>query len=250
MSTEIKPIHTPCKKCVFATYENNTQTSCFLNLLDKFKNNNIEILEAYDEEKEFYIINDKKCVGYREEKYFESRKLNEKTLQDKADYVLDKLKLNYSITINIQNFTARQLTNISSQISQLSIKPTNLYVIRYKQDREKYSYNFIENFISKCKIPKWKIKTILDDKEEYINVLHNVVNENKTTKFMLSIGEETEGINVIINTAQRIIYDDLSTFIVLADKNKKTILFNTDVYRFGIFHGQDILSDTTQYTII
>ena len=53
----IKPIHTPCKDCTFAIYEGKTQNGCHLNLLEKYKNKNLEILEAYDEQKEFYIIN-------------------------------------------------------------------------------------------------------------------------------------------------------------------------------------------------
>lgn len=250
MSEEINAIHSPCKKCVFAVYENKTQTSCFLNLIEKFKNNDIEILEAYDEEKEFYIVNGKKCVGYREQKYFESRKLQDASLEEKASYVTDRLKISYSITINIKNFTAKQLIELSQKISELSIKPTNLYVIRYKKDKDKYSYKFIEKFLESCKVPKWKIKTVLNNGEDYLNVLHNVVNENKSSKFMLSIDQEISDINHIINKAQQIVYDNLSTFIVLTDSRMKTILFSTDVYRFGIFHGEDILSDTEKYTVI
>ena len=62
MST-INAVHTPCKNCVFAIYDNITQTNCALHYLDIYRDKDIEILEAYDNDKEFYIINNKKCIG-------------------------------------------------------------------------------------------------------------------------------------------------------------------------------------------
>ena len=53
MST-VNTIHTPCKSCVFALYEDKTQTDCGLNYISKYRQkDNVEVLEAYDNDKEF-----------------------------------------------------------------------------------------------------------------------------------------------------------------------------------------------------
>jgi hypothetical protein len=59
----IKAIHTPCKNCVFAKYDGKTQTDCHLDMTTKFSSKGIEIIKAYDEEKEFDIINGKNVMA-------------------------------------------------------------------------------------------------------------------------------------------------------------------------------------------
>ena len=47
-NTIINPkVHTACKNCMFAVYEDNTQTGCYINRLEKYS----DVLECYDEEK-------------------------------------------------------------------------------------------------------------------------------------------------------------------------------------------------------
>jgi hypothetical protein len=58
----IQPIHTSCAKCVFAQYEGKTQTGCTLNRLKGFGD---AVVEAYDEEGEFFVVNGRRCVAYR-----------------------------------------------------------------------------------------------------------------------------------------------------------------------------------------
>lgn len=249
-SPTISPIHTACKSCEFAIYEDKTQTECYLGFVDRFKIADVEVLEVYDEDKEFYVINNKKCVGYREFKYFVNRGLSETGIQEKAEYVRDRLKINYDLTINIRNYSAAELQELAKEISKLSIKPNSLHIVRYKEDREKYSYRFIEKIISSTKVTKWKIKTLLDNSEEFLTAVHHIINENKSTKFMLSINKNFSKIAEMVDYAQKTIYDNLSTFVVITEKTKECFLFSTDVYRLGILNGVDILSETDKYTII
>lgn len=243
-------IHTPCKNCSFAVYEEKTQTDCLLGLLEKFKSSEIEILEVYDEDKEFFVINNKKCVGYKEEKYFENRNLSQATIGEKADYVQSQLYIKYSIVINLKKYDPKELKKLAEKISDLTISPETLHIIRYKEDREKYSYKFIENIVSLSKVPKWKVKTLLNDDEHYIDALHQVIQENRKTQFFLSIDGEYDKISNIVEKAQETIYDKLSTFLVIATENGESIFFNTGVYRAGLNQGIDILTDKDKYTII
>ena len=79
-------MNTSCKNCHYAIYEGITQIGCKLNRIDKWQQQT-EVLEAYDEEKEFYVIKDRVCNAY-----------NEWTYYDLTD-VYDIIKLPYTLLI-------------------------------------------------------------------------------------------------------------------------------------------------------
>ena len=66
-------VTTSCKNCAFAHYIENTQVSCDINRIDKFKENGVKILEAEDNEKEFYVIQTL-CSGFRSEAWEEAHR--------------------------------------------------------------------------------------------------------------------------------------------------------------------------------
>ena len=59
-------IQTNCKDCIFAIYSEETQTGCEASRTDIFKNQN-KLIEAYDEENEFYVVKGF-CNLYRDNK--------------------------------------------------------------------------------------------------------------------------------------------------------------------------------------
>lgn len=251
MTNEINLLHTSCKHCTFSIYKDKTQTDCYLGLINQYQNNQIEILEAYDEDKEFFVVNNKKCLAYVQDSFFNKHEsLKDLSLEEKAEYVRSKLRIKYAIVLNIKQYSPAELQIVFEEISKLEIEPTTVYLIRYKEDREKFSYKFLERIIKKWKLPNWKIKTILDPEDEYLSVLHYTINENKKNKFVLSINGDYTDMGGIIDRGQKIIYDDSGSFVVISNQSKETILFSTEVYRYGIINGIDILSEYEKYDII
>lgn len=61
---EVPILVTSCKDCVFADYEENTQTGCNRGKLDILKDRKIPIVEAEDLTKEFFVIQ-ATCFDYR-----------------------------------------------------------------------------------------------------------------------------------------------------------------------------------------
>lgn len=61
----INQTHTSCKNCVFAKYQNNEQIGCTLNKLDDYRNAGVNVIDVYDEEKKFHIIDGRFCLFYR-----------------------------------------------------------------------------------------------------------------------------------------------------------------------------------------
>ena len=58
-------LQTSCKECVFASYEGDTQTGCLAGRIEMFDK---QIIEAYDDDKEFYVI-DAYCNYFRPPKW-------------------------------------------------------------------------------------------------------------------------------------------------------------------------------------
>ncbi len=114
---------TACKFCYFAVYDKNTQTGCSLGKLDKFRANGHEIIEAYDEEKEFYLIKGF-CPFFRTGEW----------AKDKVSpvySVMDETKLNYHVIVKYDPQTFEKINSLLR--TQASYKPNTLSILT---DRE------------------------------------------------------------------------------------------------------------------
>lgn len=60
---------TACKRCVFAQYDRDTQIGCVAGRIDLFKSKGYEVIDAIDDDKEFWVIRDSKCMMGRTEEW-------------------------------------------------------------------------------------------------------------------------------------------------------------------------------------
>jgi len=247
MST-INSVHTACKNCVFAKYEEITQTDCHLNYINIFKNNNIEILEAYDETHEFNIINNKKCIGYRENKWFDQFGLTNAELIDKINKYNELNYLHYVVIINLQNYSIQELEASLDEINTLQYKPQKLILVRYVDDRLEFGYDKLKSLLEKYNNIQWRIQTILEKTFSYEMVLHTIVTTNKY-RFIISVTSPCEQLSNIINYANQIVHNDLKTFNIISNNDKTCIIFSGSVYRYASAHNENILMDATLYEL-
>ena len=60
---------TSCKECCFAQYERHEdgeeQVGCTLGSLDIHRANKVNVIGAYDDEKEFFVLENRRCPNYR-----------------------------------------------------------------------------------------------------------------------------------------------------------------------------------------
>ena len=69
----VSAISTVCKNCLFAIYDNDTQVGCKFDRTEKANNHSYyKLVEAEDEEKEFYIIDNHICPYQRTESWIHS----------------------------------------------------------------------------------------------------------------------------------------------------------------------------------
>lgn len=251
MSIDI--IHTPCKNCTFAKFEQNTQTGCELGYLDIYKNrSDLEILEVYDESKEFFVINKKKCIGYREDKWFKQYGDQELSMEQKINLYFEKNKISYAMVINLKDANQTDLENIIDQIQKLSIKPEKIILVRYPPSNNEilFPYEYIKNIIDTLNI-NWKIQTVVDPNITYEFMLHNITTTNKKYRFIVSINNQCDNIDQVINYANDVICKNLNSFEIISNKTKSCIIFPSIVYRYAMFmYKQNILEDINRYTFI
>lgn len=74
---KVSAISTVCKNCLFAIYDGKTQVGCAFNQTDKVDQHDIyELIEAQDEEKEFYILNNYICPYQRTKSWVHANSLD------------------------------------------------------------------------------------------------------------------------------------------------------------------------------
>lgn len=249
MST-IASIHTACKKCVFADYKNNSQVGCSIGYLEKYRNINATILEAYDEEKEFYIINDKKCLCYRENSWFNQYNMQNSTIEEKIVKVKESNHLHYLLVINLYNFKYNDLTKIAQDIANLSVKPQKIIFVRYANNKD-FEFKVLNDLLKQSNLNcSWRIQSMIDDSLDYGQILHNIVSMNKGYRFILSVKNPTSDMNNIISYADNRVYGELGSLHATSNKDKSAILFSAPSYRFSLLiEGKNILEDDIEHII-
>lgn len=251
MTQQISGIHTPCKNCVFAKFDDKTQVDCFLKYLDIYRNNGIEVLEAYDDQQEFFVINDKKCIGYREKKWFESRGLGDASIDEKITKYEQSNFPHYLAVIDLQNLDLIGLQTVCEQLAICTIKPQKLVIIRYKHDNKKFGYDSIESILKKTNIScAWRIQTMLETGIDYNYTLNDIIKNNLRCRFLLDIHKQNTNLQSLIDYVNQKVYKELKNFCACGNLDKSAVIYSSTVFRHAFETGKNILDDTSLYEII
>jgi hypothetical protein len=250
--SKIKAIHTSCKNCVFSIYKDITQTGCSLDYISKYKNIGSEILDVYDEEKEFFVINDKKCLGYRENKWFQEFGLEHSTLEEKIKKFKELNHIGYSLNINVNNFNSiEEIVDIFRQINTIKIFPRKITFIRLPDCN--ISFEELKNslpILEKEKIT-WRVQNMIDKTEHIEELIYTLSINNKKYRFMCYLDSHISNIDNIIKTANSFVYEDLKFFNAITDKDSKCLMFSVAIYRYALVEQKkNILLDKQSHILI
>lgn len=249
----IARIHTPCKTCVFAKYQNNTQIGCEAKYLEKYREKNTEILEVYDNDKEFYIINNKKCIGYREAGWFTRFGMQNSTIQEKIDKVIESNKVSYCVMLDLKLISnIQEVEKILHELNNSQNRPQKIIIIKhnFQHKTEDFSYNSLRNVLSKLNNIEWRIQNMLHEKRDQ-EIIYEISNINKKYRVLFYIKNYSDKIKDIISLANKKIYEDLSYFIAIKDAENSSIMFAAAPYRYSLVkENKNILLDDTNYIII
>ena len=227
--------HTPCKNCVFITYEDLTQIDCKLNLIEKFRTHNIEILEAYDEKNEFYIINNTKCIHKRTKEWIAASL----TLPEQVDKITKETNLHFHTIVWIKNEDNIENVKITlNSLNNQSLKPSQITLIRPVD-----CVISPEQLVESCSILdcKWRIERLIDKtivKEKVLNLIIPFLKNKIYIEFNAGFIVPKETLNDI----SKAVIDDFVKFVMFLpnkDGNGLTTL-NTIGMHYANYPGKSL----------
>jgi len=224
-----KKRNTPCKHCIFALYQNNVQIDCYNKLLKKFQNNNAEIIEAFDEDKEFFIISGRKCLMARSEIW------TKKQLEENKNFGTNKLaKLAYKeieltcdvviyLDINSHSVDELKLTllSLANQVlkpSQVSIVINNFHIDKKEKLDELYGI-VVQMLTNIC---EYRIHLITEPNIDYLRTMDIIIKKfsNWDIYFMLiKCGAKMPRL-MLYDLDQSLHHELIECVLMLPDKNE------------------------------
>jgi hypothetical protein len=173
----MKKLHTPCKICIFAEYDGITQTGCQLHKLDEHRQQGIDILEVYDDEREFFVINGVKCLSWRPENW----QWNNLALEIQKQKIHDEIAIHFHVIV----FDNNNLEDIKATLSSLNkqvLPPIKITLIR--RPNNTLSTHQLADLLTDSKIP-WRLEDIHENltEEQIIDIIVPFVKATVYTVF-------------------------------------------------------------------
>lgn len=251
---EIQPIHTACKNCVYAKYEDITQVDCYLDYINKFKDKDLEIIEAYDEDKEFYVINNKKCIGYRDNAWFSSRNLDHLSLTEKIERHFSTNYIKYTLLINLMRFdTIESLKELGRILSTVKVKPSYVIFVRFHGNHvDLHTLENIQDVLTTANFEniKWRIQTMLESNISQDQIVYDCIKLNDK-RFISCITNMPNDLDRIVEHADNIVSQNMDSFNIISNNDKSAIIFPVSTYKYCLFQqGKDLLQQDELYTFV
>jgi len=176
---KISHTSTACKECVFAVYDGNTQTSCKLNKIQDYRNAEIDIVDVYDDDKNFYIINGRFCLFFRNQQVMEH---HPKNTWEKIVRLQTKVPYHLILMVNKED-TLKTVKDAIRSIKQQEYEP-NIVTIVNKQ------YPYYQESPNSYIRPS-KILEILQDAEFHQYSLRNIYDAELQDREMIDLVFDT-----------------------------------------------------------
>ena len=142
----------PCKDCAFAKYSGNRQTGCYANCIYKMRKNGFNILKAYDEEKEFFIIQGQ-CHYFRnKDKWTHTDNPHENVKAARKE-----MGLKYQAII-IFNGDLKDVEKTTISLMSQNVIPKRITVIQPFEDMQKGISTILDK---QCKSIEWRVEKIV-----------------------------------------------------------------------------------------
>lgn len=222
---DVGEIKTVCRDCCFAEYEEDTQIGCKLGKIDKFRETGSEIVEAYDEiGKEFYIINDRFCVFWREPDWKDSQyanipkdKRNDSSL---ATRVRHEVRAKFLTILYIdKDSTLKGLKKTVNSIKSGALRPVKIIFCDNKSNIE--TKEILK--IAKSSSCLWGIEKIAEESASKLRCVDICMRKSKSmqTSYYSVFSSGNVVPKDFYSDIDSVINDDLETFLALYPKEKE-----------------------------
>ena len=204
--TELTGVITSCKECVFAMYVGDTQMDCSLGRLERFGKSGAVVIESYDDDKEFFVI-ERFCNTYRPEDW--EPKYKKLTKEDSA---LRESQATFDFVVIYDGHSGlKSLEKTFFDIRQQSILPKKVIVVEKGGEDKMGVIGVLEKFFSDVAI-SYRYVVYMDD--EYDGSLDFIDESFKQVNSMYYcvINSEQEIIPNIIERINTVINKEMKPF--------------------------------------
>ena len=219
---QITVTSTSCKNCCFATYDGDTQIGCGAERLEKFRNNGIDVLDVYDDDKEFFLVKDKICVYYRSPEMFQEQP------EDLLEVVKQQLLIPYHMILFLRDKDSLEdLNQRICEINKQKMIPKILTVMDLSFEKAGVRGADIADMLKQESFGVWRVQQPLEIPDPKNDPQHNTVIEadtldlcydsTKKQKFLFYITfEVSQPIPETFSAElQSAIHDDMERFVIL-----------------------------------
>ncbi len=167
--------NTSCKECGFAIWEDITQTGCRLDMIEKYEGNKVKVDECFDEEKEFYVIRNRKCMYYRDDMW----KWKDLPFDKQKELMEKEIQLRFQAIV-IAGVESDDTTGLFATIDSLcaqELKPVHIAVVRPPLCKIKPSV--VVDYLQETGL-RWKLENVLDvehNEEKYEDLVVDFIKD-------------------------------------------------------------------------
>lgn len=215
--------HVACKNCVFAKYDGNTQVGCELGRTSKFKKLGA-LIEAKDNNKEFFIVNGRICNAYRDKDWVEHIVKNHS-----MSAIKKKLKSEIDVTVDLVIMIEKdyKVADLEHTLDSLkNIKKPKQILVALNTDVI-HPYEVLKILREKeNEIPPFKLIKIQEEgisREGACDILFKDVNSRFYSVFKAGATIPNDFFNAI-NTSINVIFDRFVILEPYEDGNGLTVL--------------------------
>lgn len=141
-------ITTACIDCVFAKFVGDTQSDCELGRIEKFKQNGTKVVEAYNDEKEFFLVKGF-CNGHRNDFWKETGTYHRPFYKNSTERVRQEnlIRCGFNVVMTKGQTIEDLKRTVDSIVSQEEINPYYI-IVSCSADVERFDViHYLENIL-------------------------------------------------------------------------------------------------------
>ena len=213
--TEVSEISTICKNCLFAIYDDDTQVSCKFGRTETVNNHpSYDLIEAEDEEKKFYILNNHICPYQRTDTWTHA---DEKDIESK---VKEEVYMPWAAVLFYRHNGIDSVEERIKELKSQKIPPKVVSLVIDAQDIDPKDFRSLHQMMED-NFSLWYLQRVLmeDFPDRYTADL--CFDKMKKHRFMFySYFESSQGIDInYYDKIHKFVIDDMNTYGIIKNKN-------------------------------
>ena len=216
-------VNTICKNCIFAKYDGITQVDCKLDKIQTYKKHGINVKEAYDEDKEFFVLENKRCMFERSKNWKHYKEDTAKQLD-----IINKEIFPYGVIIintcdNLSKISDTLNSVYSQELLPKYIGIINLYGVKH------YIDELIDIFKSHD-VP-WKLENITNPQIPDYRLVDLIIDFKSIPYYSIFYSGFKIPTNTFSTIRDKIVNENLTFGALLANSNKQGWTIPYTIYK-------------------